>query len=109
ALVGHWAVQWGAILRALVLLVAPLVLSYFAYRSWVDGVRERDRMRNLYEAGRTLFAPIEADADFRPFLGLVERLLHANRVELVVAQDDRLTVHASDGGVSRANLPLAGG
>ena len=117
--VSHWicntsmgvlgAVVWIANPRALVLLVAPLVLSYFAYRSWVDGVRERDRMRNLYEAGRTLFAPIEADADFRPFLGLVERLLHANRVELVVAQDDRLTVHASDGGVSRASLAIGAG
>jgi PAS domain S-box-containing protein len=117
--VSHWicntstgilgAVLWVASPRALVLLVAPLVLSFFAYRSWVEGVRERDRMRNLYEAGRTLFAPIEADADFRPFLGLVERMLEANRVELVVAEDDRLTVHASDGGVSKANLPLAGG
>ena len=36
-------------------------------------------------------------------------MLEANRVELVVAEDDRLTVHASDGGVSKANLPLAGG
>jgi PAS domain S-box-containing protein len=103
------AVLWTTDPRALVFLVAPLVLSYFAYRSWVDGVRERDRMRNLYEAGRTLFAPIEADADFRPFLGLVERMLDANRVELVVAEDDRLTVHASDGGVSKANLPMGGG
>ena len=117
--VSHWicntstgilgAVLWTAEPRALVFLVAPLVLSYFAYRSWVDGVRERDRMRNLYEAGRTLFAPIEADADFRPFLGLVERMLEATRVELIVAEDDRLTVHASDGGVSKANLPIGGG
>jgi PAS domain S-box-containing protein len=103
------AVLWTVDPRALVFLVAPLVLSYFAYRSWVDGVRERDRMRNLYEAGRTLFAPIEADADFRPFLGLVERMLEASRVELVVAEDDRLTVHASDGGVSKADLPIGGG
>ena len=117
--VSHWicntstgilgAVLWTAEPRALVFLVAPLVLSYFAYRSWVDGVRERDRMRNLYEAGRTLFAPIEADADFRPFLGLVERMLEATRVELIVAEDDRLTVHASDGRVSKANLPIGGG
>jgi PAS domain S-box-containing protein len=112
--VSHWvcntatgllgAILWASEPRALALLVAPLVLSWFAYRSWVDGVRERDRMLNLYEAGRSLFAPIEADADFVPFLRLVERMLEADCVELVVTEEDRLTVHASDGGVSRAEL-----
>jgi len=112
--VSHWlcntatgllgAILWTSEPRALVLLVGPLVLSYFAYRSWVDGVRERDRMRNLYEAGRSLFAPIEADADFVPFLRLVERMLEADCVELVVTEEDRLTVHASDGGVARSEL-----
>ena len=102
-------ILWVTEPRALALLATPLVLSYFAYRSWVDGARERDRMRSLYEAGRSLFAPIEADTDFRPFLGLVERMLEASRVELVVAEEGGLTVHDSGGSVSRSRLTLGDG
>jgi PAS domain S-box-containing protein len=95
------AIVWSHDRQALALLVAPLVLSYFAYRAWVAGVRERDQMRNLYEAGRSLFAPIEAAADYQPFLGLVQRMLGANSVELIVTEDDHLAIHQSGGAVSR--------
>src|SRR5947207_527079 len=50
---------------ALPLLLVPAALSYFAYRAWVQGMRERDRMGNLYEAGRALFAPLTAQQDLR--------------------------------------------
>src|SRR6185437_221123 len=58
---------------------------------------ERDRMRDLYEAGRTLLGPIESSADFYPFLGLVQRMLDATLVEVVVADENELVVHDSAG------------
>jgi PAS domain S-box-containing protein len=82
---------------ALPLLLVPAVMSYFAYRAWVQGMKERDRMRNLYEAGRALFAPLTTSSDLRPFVALVQQMLDAPSVEVVVVSDDEVTIHDADG------------
>src|SRR6266545_4113588 len=95
---------WAA---ALPLLAFPIVLSYLAYQQWVRTVRERNRMRDLYEAGRALAAPLSAADDFQPFLVVLEQMLEADAVELVVLEDDRITVHGSEG--KRSFTSEAGG
>jgi PAS domain S-box-containing protein len=95
------AMTWSTQPTAVVLLLAPVVLSYFAYRSLASVAQERDRMRDLYEAGRTLLRPIESSADFYPFLELVQRMLGATLVEVVVADDSELVIHDSAGRTSR--------
>lgn len=91
------AILWATNPAGLPLLVFPMVMSYLAYRQWVRTVRERNRMRDLYEAGRALAAPLSAADDFRPFLVVLEQMLEAEAVELVVLEDDRITVHGSEG------------
>src|SRR5437879_3777152 len=63
-------------------------------------MRERDRMRNLFEAGRALFAPLTAPEDLRPFVALVQRMLDARAVEVVVVSADEVTVHDAQGSFS---------
>jgi PAS domain S-box-containing protein len=94
---------------ALPLLVVPAALSYLAYRAWVHGMRERDRMRNLYEAGRALFAPLTAQQDLRPFVALVQQMLDAQAVEVVVLADGRVEVHDTDGTYSLTSAVLDDG
>lgn len=101
------AILWATSPAGLPLLVCPVVLSYLAYRQWVRGVRERNQMRDLYEAGRALAGPLEAAGDFRPFLVVLEQMLDAEAVELVVLDDDRITVHDADG--TRSFTPESGG
>jgi PAS domain S-box-containing protein len=91
------AVLWSERPVALVLLSAPVALAYVTYRRWVESIAERDQMRDLYEAGRALSVPLAPTEDFGDFLRLLERLLPADRVELVVVDDERVTVHASSG------------
>jgi PAS domain S-box-containing protein len=90
------AILWTLEPVALVLMVAPVVLTFITYRRWVQGIRERDQMRHLYEAGRALSGPL-ATEDFGGFLGLLEKLLPADRVELVVVDGTKVAVHASAG------------
>ncbi|HEX9693760.1 MAG TPA: ATP-binding protein [Actinomycetota bacterium] len=101
------AILWATNPAGLPLLAFPIVLSYLAYRQWVRTVRERNRMRDLYEAGRALAAPLSAADDFRPFLVVLEQMLEADAVELVVLEDDRITVHGSEG--KRSFTSEAGG
>src|SRR6266545_4566043 len=54
------AILWATNPAGLPLLAFPMVMSYLAYRQWVRTVRERNRMRDLYEAGRALAAPLSA-------------------------------------------------
>jgi PAS domain S-box-containing protein len=82
---------------ALALLTVPVGLAYITYRRWVESLAERDQMRDLYEAGRVLQGPIASTEGFGDFLGLLERLLPADRVELVVVDGDGVTVHATAG------------
>jgi PAS domain S-box-containing protein len=91
------AVLWTLEPIALVLMVAPVALTFTTYRRWVESIRERDQMRDLYEAGRALSAPLASDDDFGGFLSLLEKLLPADRVELVVVEGNRVAVHASAG------------
>jgi PAS domain S-box-containing protein len=91
------AILWTAEPIALALMVAPVALTYTTYRRWVESIRERDQMRNLYEAGRALVGPLASSDDFGDFLGLLEKLLPADRVELVVVDDGTVAVHASAG------------
>ena len=103
------AMLWAATPAGLPLLVIPMVLSYLAYRQWIRSVRERNHMRDLYEAGRALSGPIETTGDFRPFLQLLEQMLEARSVELVVLDDERITVHTSNGTRSLRPAPSANG
>jgi PAS domain S-box-containing protein len=82
---------------ALVLLTVPIGLAYITYRRWAESIAERDQMRDLYEAGRALSGPLAASEGFGDFLGLLERLLPADRVELVVVDGDHVSVHATTG------------
>jgi PAS domain S-box-containing protein len=96
------ALVWSTGPVGVPLLVAPMVLSYLAYRGWAhtrqeeQQARERERMRALYEAGRALFGPLDTGLDYRPFLGLVRAMVDAESAELVLV-DDRLRVFSSDG------------
>ena len=91
------AFLWTVEPVALVLMVAPIVLTDMTYRRWVESIQERDQMRDLYEAGRALSGPLASNDDFGGFLGLLEKLLPADRVELVVVDGHRVAVHASGG------------
>lgn len=91
------ALMWQLAPQALLLQVVPLVLSYSAYRAWLQGMQERDRMRNLYDAGQSLSGPLNAPMDYRPFLRLVEQMLDTDAVELVVADGSQVVVHGVDG------------
>lgn len=105
--VSHWLGNMalgilGALLvtqapTALVLLCVPVGLAYVTYRRWVDSVAERDQMRDLYEAGRALAGPLASTEGIADFLGLLERLLPADRVELIVVSGDRVSVHGAGG------------
>ena len=88
---------WAAEPVALILMIAPVGLAYVTYQRWVEGVKERDQMRSLYEAGRVLSAPMATTERFGDFLGLLEKLLPADRVELVVVDDTTVAVHTSSG------------
>ncbi|MFN2543316.1 MAG: sensor histidine kinase [Actinomycetota bacterium] len=111
----HWAGNMAiGILGAVVyerapiglpLVVVPAILSYFAYRAWVQGMKERDRMRNLYEAGRALFAPLNAPQDLRSFVALVQQMLDSPAVEVVVVSEDDVTIHDAEGMVSLTPSP----
>jgi PAS domain S-box-containing protein len=91
------AISWAYHPAALILMIAPVALAYLTYRRWVASVRERDQMRDLYEAGRVLTGRIASKDDFGDFLGLLEKLLPADRVELVVVEDGAVAVHATGG------------
>ena len=101
------AILWATGPEGLPLLALPMGLSYVAYRQWVRSLRERNQMRGLYEAGRALAGPLESAGDFRPFLGVLEQMLEAEAVELVVLDDDGITVHGSGG--TRSFTPAPGG
>jgi PAS domain S-box-containing protein len=91
------ALSWTLEPFALALMIAPVALAYLTYRRWVDSIRERDQMRNLYEAGRALSGPLATTESFGDFLGLLEKLLPADRVELVVVDENTVAVHTSNG------------
>ena len=90
------------------LLIAPVVLSFFAYRGWLQNKREEeqrregDRMRTLYEAGRALDGPLDANFDFQPFLGFVQQLVDAAGTELAVRDEAGLRVYDSESGLYQA-------
>lgn len=95
------ALVWSTGPVGIPLLVAPMVLSYLAYRGWLQSrqeeqqKKERERMHTLYEAGRALFAPLDASYDFLHFLRLVRRMVDAAGVELVTV-DDSIHVYNSE-------------
>ena len=91
------ALVWAAEPVALILMIAPVALAYVTYQRWVEGIKERDQMRDLYEAGCTLSAPLATAETFGDFLGLLENLLPADRVELVVVDENTVAVHTSEG------------
>ena len=99
------ALVWRAGIVGLPLLIAPVVLSFFAYKGWLQNKREqeerreRERMSMLYEAGRALFGPLDDAFDFRPFLQLVRRVLDAAGAELVLREGPELHLYSSESGL----------
>ena len=99
------ALVWHAGPIGLPLLIAPVVLSFFAYRGWLQNKREEEqrregeRMRVLYEAGRALVGPLDANFDFQPFLGFVRHLVDAAGTELAVRDEVGLRVYSSESGL----------
>src|SRR5207342_2971576 len=63
------ALVWHAGPMRLPLPIAPVVLSFFAYRGWLQNKREEeqrregDRMQTLYEAGMALASTVDANFD----------------------------------------------
>ncbi len=108
------ALVWHAGPVGLPLLMAPVVLSFFAYRGWVQNKREEeqrregDRMRTLYEAGRSLVAPLDANFDFQPFLGFVRRLVDAAATELALRDEAGVRAYSSDSGLCLTVPPELG-
>jgi len=102
------ALVWHAGPLGLPLLIAPVVLSFFAYRGWLQNKREEeqrregDRMRTLYEAGRALDGPLDANFDFQPFLGFVQQLVDAAATELAVRDEAGLRFYNSESGLVQA-------
>lgn len=86
-----------AVLTPLALPISAILmgLAYAAYRGWIQGLRERERLRDLYEAGRLLMKPLHTNADFQPILCLVKRMLDASRVELSVVRDGHVFVECA--------------
>jgi PAS domain S-box-containing protein len=99
------ALVWRTGPVGLPLLVAPIVLSFFAYRGWLQNKREEEqrregeRMRTLYEAGRALFGPLDTGFDFKPFLSLVRRLVDAAGADLVLQDGAELRAYSSETGL----------
>jgi len=97
------ALVWRSGPVGLPLLVAPMVITFLAYRGWVhskreeEQARERDRMKTLYEAGRALLRPLDSTFDFLPFLQLVRKMVDAAAVELVMCEDDARVYNSESG------------
>ncbi|HWL90575.1 MAG TPA: ATP-binding protein [Actinomycetota bacterium] len=91
------AISWAIQPATLFLMLAPVSLAYLTYRRWVTSILERNQALDLYEAGRALAGPIASREDFGDFLRLLEKLLPADRVELVVVEDGAVAVHTCDG------------
>src|SRR4029078_11890967 len=95
------ALVWRTGPVGLPLLVAPIVLSFFAYRGWLQNKREEEqrregeRMRTLSEAGRALCGPLDTGFDFKPFLSLVRRLVDAAGADLVLQDGAELRSYHS--------------
>jgi PAS domain S-box-containing protein len=87
------AVTWTEVPAAIPLMLIPLAVSYSAYRAWLLGMKERDVMRALYEAGRSLLGPLDGDG-FDQFLALVRTLLSADAAELVMIDGDRVMIRS---------------
>ena len=101
------ALVWSTGPVGIPLLIAPMILSYLAYRGWLHSrheeqqAKERERMQTLYEAGRALFGPLDVGYDFLPFLQLVRKMVDAAGVELVMI-DDHVRVYTSEAGATLA-------
>jgi hypothetical protein len=87
------AVTWTEVPAAIPLMLIPLAVSYSAYRAWLLGMKERDVMKTLYEAGRSLLGPLDGDG-FDQFLALVRTLLSADAAELVMIDGDRVMIRS---------------
>ncbi len=100
------ALVWSTGPVGLPLLVTPIVLTFLAYRGWAHNkqqeqqARERERMHMLYEAGRSLFGPLDVTTDFQPFLQLVRKMVEATGVELVLLEESDIHVYSSESGLT---------
>ena len=81
------AVLWTLAPGGVLIAAVPVLLSHMACSGWLRSLQERDRMRDLYQAGQVLLERLETDGDFRPFLELVARMMDAETAEIVVVRD----------------------
>ena len=77
---------WTTDRRLLPVLIVPMAVSWLAYRAWLRGIRESERMRDLYESGRALSGSLTEALDLRPFLKLVVRMLDADDAQLALVE-----------------------
>jgi hypothetical protein len=96
-----WTLSPGGVLVAAV----PVLLSYLACAGWLNTLKERDRMDDLYRAGQVLLERLETEGDFRPFLELVGRMLDATTAEIVIVRGGVVQIHDASGTVSAAPEP----
>ncbi|MGZ8578186.1 MAG: sensor histidine kinase [Actinomycetota bacterium] len=97
------ATLWWAQPVSIVFLIVPLALWFVAHRGWV---LERDRNRNLYEAGTSLFGSIDRSPELAEFVRAVERTFAAAGALLLLEEDGRVIAH--DGGIPRELGPTDG-
>jgi PAS domain S-box-containing protein len=81
------AVLWTLAPGGVLIAAVPVLLSHMACSGWLRSLQERDRMRDLYQAGQVLLERLETDGDFRPFLELVARMMDAETAEIVIVRD----------------------
>jgi hypothetical protein len=95
------------------LLIAPVVLSFFAYRGWLQNKREEeqrregDRMRTLYEAGGPSSVRDELRLPTVPQVGAATR--RRVRAELAVRDEAGLRVYNSESLSDRSDRDRSGG
>ncbi len=97
---------WSTGPAQLPLVLAPVLLSFLAYRGWFQSNQEEQKskelMRTLYEASAALLGRVDMRFDFKPFLSSVARMLNASLVQLVLFEGDTVLLHTSEGDVLTA-------
>jgi PAS domain S-box-containing protein len=91
------AVMWTVSPIGVLVAAVPVLLSYLAYAGSLRSLRERDRMRDLYQAGQVLLERLETAGDFSSFLELVARMMDADAAEIVILGDGVVTIHDPTG------------
>lgn len=76
--------------KALLVFAFPVLLSYIAYRAWIQSKGESQKMRYLYEAGATLITNLENSDGLSTFLRKTSRLFRAGGAQILSIESDSL-------------------